>query len=401
MHAIVLGAGVVGVTTAYFLAERGCRVTVIDRDTGVGNGTSRANGGQLSYSFTDSLARPEFYSTIPALLAGRDRTSYIRVSRRLIPWGSRFLLQCTSQRSRSNTMALLDMAMRSAQLMPELQQKITHDFAYRRAGKLVLMTDQDDLRAAEQNTKLKQERGCSVELVSRADALAIEPALAEFAEPFEAAVYSQDDEVADTHEFVVGLRDYLEKARDVEFRLNTTVKSLVRSGSRITGVAGDDALHADFVVVCLGPWSGELLLDVGLRTNIFPVRGYSVTLPLGMESPSVSITSLKNRFVFSRLNGNMRIAGFADFNGFDTSNDIARIRTLVDTARRVAPGAADYACDQQQPWGGFRPMTPDGQPLVGPTRLDGLYLNTGHGMLGLTLAAANGEAVSRSILGDH
>jgi len=400
MHAIVLGAGVVGVTTAYYLAERGCRVTVIDRDTDVGNGTSRANGGQLSYSFTDSLARPEFLSKIPALLAGRDNTSHIRVSRRLIPWGSRFLMQCTSQRSRTNTMALLDMAMRSAELMPELRQKISSDFSYRKAGKLVLMTDPDDLRTAEQSTKRKQEHGCPVELVSRADALAVEPALAEFDEPFEAAVYSREDEVTDAHEFVVGLRNYLETTHKVEFRLGTAVNKLIRSNGRVTGVAGDDRLDADVVVVCLGPWSGDLLRGVGLKSNIFPVRGYSVTLPVGTDSPSVSITSLRNRFVFSRLNGNMRIAGFADFNGFDTRNDADRVRTLVDTARRVAPGAADYLCEQQQAWGGFRPMTPSGQPMVGPTRLDGLYVNTGHGMLGLTLAAATGEAVSQSILGD-
>lgn len=400
MHAIVLGAGVVGVTTAYFLAERGCRVTVIDRDTDVGNGTSRANGGQLSYSFTDSLARPEFIPRIPALLAGRDRTSRIRVSPKLIPWGSRFLLQCTSERSRANTMALLDMAMRSAQLMPELCDKITRNFSFRRAGKLVLMTDPDDLRAAEQSTKRKQDHGCSVELVSRADALAVEPALATFDEPFEAAVYSKDDEVADTHEFVVGLRNYLESTHDVRFHLGTAINRLIRSNGRVTGVAGEDVLYADLVVVCLGPWSSELLRSAGLKTSIFPVRGYSVTLPVGTDSPSVSITSLKNRFVFSRLNGNMRIAGFADFNGFDTRNDADRIETLVDTARQVAPGAADYQCEQQQAWGGFRPMTPSGQPLVGRTTVDGLYVNTGHGMLGLTLAAASGEAVSRSILGD-
>ncbi len=220
-------------------------------------------------------------------------------------------------------------------------------------------------------------------------------------DPFEAAVYSQNDEVADAHLFVVRLREYLENTGAVEFLMSTRIDELVRDGQKITGVRGDVTVNADAVVVCLGAWSNAMLRQVGIRPRIYPVRGYSLTLPVGERSPVVSITSLRHRIVYSRLDGYMRIAGFADFNGFDTSGDESRIRDLERVARAAAPLAADYDADSRHPWGGFRPMTPDGKPHVGPSGIDGLYLNTGHGMLGWTLACATAEATAKSIKSGH
>ena len=156
-------------------------------------------------------------------------------------------------------------------------------------------------------------------------------------------------------------------------------------------------VRADAVVVCLGAWSSQLLDPLGIKTNIYPMRGYSVTLPACDTSNSVSISDPGYKMVFSRLGDKMRIAGFADFVGYRTGMDQARAKTLLETARQIAPAIADYDVSSAGEWGGFRPMTPDSRPLIGPSAVEGIHLNTGHGMLGWTLACASGHDVAAGI----
>lgn len=398
MHVVVIGAGVIGVTTAYYLSELGCKVTVIDREDEVANGASHANGGQLSYSFTDALAKPDFIAKIPALLAGRDRSSRMHLAPSLIPWGARFLSQCTTSRAKENTIAVLKTALRSAQLMTELRSAVPLEFSHRSAGKLVLLCNGDELGAAEVSTQIKKEYGCDARILNRDETLTIEPALAGFKDSFVATVYSKSDEVADARLFTIGLKEWLQQSKDVTFKLGATVSQLTKKNGHVESVrVADENIDADATIVCTGAWSSELLQPVGVDAHIYPVRGYSVTLPPGTNSPSVSVTALRQRIVFSRINGYMRIAGFADFKGFRTDEDAARVAALMDVAEGCAPLAADYAAADQQQWGGFRPMTPNGRPHVGSTGIDGLFLNVGHGMLGWTLACASGYDVAKAV----
>jgi D-amino-acid dehydrogenase len=402
MRVVVLGAGVVGVTTAYYLSRLGCDVTVIDRAATVGSGATFANAGQLSYSFTDSLARPGFLVQLPRLLLGRDRQSQVRLSADLVMWGTRFVAQCTTRRARQNTLAVLDIALRSADLMAELRDELELEFHYRRAGKLVLLSDEAALSASSASRELKSERGCETTILSRREAIDIEPALDDMSDEFIAAVYSKGDDVADSNRFTTGLREWLESRGAAEFRLDSHASRLLTRGGRVYGIAtDDDEIEADAVVVCLGAWSQDLLRGTGVNPHIYPVRGYSITLPPGPSAPAVSMTALRHKLVYSRINGFLRIAGFADFLGFDTGADADRTRALLDSARQLAPRAADYDSDDALIWGGFRPMTPDGRPQVGPTRVDGLYLNTGHGMLGWTLACATGFDAARAVASSH
>jgi len=398
MHVIVLGAGVVGTTTAYYLSQMGCRVTVVDRASDVGDGASFANAGQLSYSFTDALAKPEFLASMPRLILGRDSGAHVRLDPGLMGWGLRFLSQCTTNRARRNTVAVLKTAMRSAKLMTELRERAPFDFSHRRAGKLVLLSDQPELKTATESSKLKNAHGCGIRILSRAEAIEIEPALKHMTDNFIAAVYSQSDEVADSLKFTSGLREWIEGDGMVSFRLSSNAKKIVtKRGCAQAVIVDDDTIEADAVVVCMGAWSNGLLRAVGINPHVYPVRGYSITLPPGEASPSVSVTALKHRMVFSRIDGFMRIAGFADFAGFDTSADAERAQALLELAMRVAPNAAAYDSKDAHIWGGFRPMTPNGQPLVGATGIRGLFLNTGHGMLGWTLACATGYDAAQAV----
>ena len=398
MHVVVIGAGVIGTTTAYYLSQFDCRVTVVDRAPDVAGEASFGNAGQLSYSFTDALAKPEFVLKIPALVAGLDDAYQVRLGPELVPWGMRFLSQCTQHRAAENTVAVLKTALRSEKLMEDLRNRLPFEFFHRAAGKLVLLGNDADLAAAKKNAALKSEHGCQTDIVSPEAAIEIEPALADMRGEFVGAVYSNHDSVADSHSFCLGLKEMLEKTGRVNFRFGVNVRRLVKDGPRLGAIELDDGeLSADAFVVCTGAWSGKLLRPLGVDPHIYPVRGYSMTLPPGDSAPDVSVTMLGKKIVFSRINGSVRVAGFADFLGFRTDDDEQRIATLLQVARESAPLAADYDASNREPWGGFRPMTPNGRPRVERSGLDGLYLNTGHGMLGWTLACASGYDIAQLV----
>lgn len=400
MHVVVLGAGVVGVTTAYYLSERGHSVTVVDRAESVASGASAGNGGQLSYSFTDAMASPALLSKIPKMMSGLDPAFYVRppLSSQLFCWGPAFLRQCSSHLNRQNTIAVLQLALRSAELMTALRNRTGLEFSFRQAGKLVMLNGRDAMQDATKNCTLKRQYGCDARLVTFAEAVELEPALEHMEPEYTGAVYSENDQVGDSLEFTSGLSRWLTENRGTAFKLNTTVKKIVTRGRKFEALQTDQGeITADAVVVSLGAWSSALLNPLGIRTNIYPMRGYSVTLPACGTSNSVSISDTGYKMVFSRIGGRMRIAGFADFVGYNTDRDHERVQVLMQTARRIAPAIARYDTGDIGEWGGFRPMTPDSRPLIGPTSVDGIHLNTGHGMLGWTLACVSGHDVAAGI----
>ncbi len=326
----------------------------------------------------------------------------MRLSPELVNWGLRFLAQCTNSKARDNTLSVLRLAMRSAGFVEEMQRTMPFDFYHRTAGKLVLLSTDAELAAARATTELKQENGCNAVVLSRAEAINVEPALADLSEDFLGAVYSDIDEVADSQRFTTGLKEWLEREGAATFRFSTFAHELVMHEGRACGVGLDhDRIEADAVVVCLGAWSRDILRTAGIDPHIIPARGYSITFPPGPSAPDVSVTALKHKMVYSRINGFVRVAGFVDFTGFDTSADDRRVHTLRELAERFAPQAADYDSDDAQVWGGFRPMTPSGRPQVGPTAVPGLFVNVGHGMLGWTLACATAYDAAQAVANVH
>jgi D-amino-acid dehydrogenase len=400
MHVVVLGAGVVGVTTAYYLSGRGHSVTVVDRADSVASGASAGNGGQLSYSFSDAMASPALLSKFPKMMAGLDPAFYVRptLNPQFFCWSQAFLRQCSSHQNRQNTMSILQLALRSAELMTGLRSQTGLEFSFRRAGKLVMLGDHAAMTEAARVCALKREFGCDTRVVTLAEAVELEPALGHINNTYAGAIYSESDEVGDSLEFTNGLYHWLTLNRDTAFKLNTRVQKIVTRDKRVVAVETDGGiLEADAVVVCLGAWSAQLLSPLGIRTNIYPMRGYSLTLPAVETSNSVSITASDYKMVFSRLGDRIRIAGFADFVGYRTGMDQARAQKLLDIARKIAPSMADYDAPSRNEWGGFRPMTPDSRPLTGPTSISGVHLNTGHGMLGWTLACASAHDVAAGV----
>jgi D-amino-acid dehydrogenase len=394
MHIAVLGAGVVGVTTAYFLAQAGHDVTIVDQSTGVARECSLANGAQLSYSYTEVMASPSFLLRLPGLVAGTDAAIRFRppINADLIRWGLAFLGQCTRSSAAANTRANLEMAVRSAQLLRDLRNELRADFHYREAGKLILLGTRREVDDARRACEVKAALGVRANVISMEEATDIEPAIHAMPGPYAGAVHSPGDDVGDSREFSELLAQRLEQQHGARFVFDTTITGLIRERGAILGVqtaSGD--IEADAVVVCLGAWSPALLRKVGVRLLVTPARGYSLTLPPGRTMPTASVTDFGRRFVITRLGEKARIAGYADFVGFSTKRDDARLQRLLATVQAAAPEAADYGHADNHAWGGYRPLTPNGRPIVGPTRLDGLFVNTGHGTLGWTLAFASAE----------
>lgn len=403
MHIAVLGAGVVGVTTAYYLAEAGHDVTILDREPEIAQSCSLGNGAQLSYSYVDAMASPAFLAKMPGLLAGIDRAIRVRppVNKDLMRWGFSFLGQCSSDKATRNTIANLAMARRSKHLLDDLRPKLNGDFGHKANGKLVLLRTERELAHARETRKLKAEYGNRVDVLSMDEATSIEPGLAHMPGPYAGAVYSPGDEVGDSRAFAEILARHLRDTTTCKINLNTQIDRLVVEKGMLKAIATDQGtLDADAAVVCLGTWSPSVLKPLGIDTRIYPVRGYSVTLPPGPHTPSASVTDFGRRFVVSRIGEQVRVAGFADFLGYNTSRDAKRIQRLLDVAQSQAPGFADYTSTPNEAWGGFRPLTPDGRPIIGSTPIKGVYLNTGHGSFGWTLACASGEKVS-SLIADQ
>jgi D-amino-acid dehydrogenase len=398
MRVIIIGAGVIGAATAYFVAQRGHDVTVIERQAQAACGTSFANAAQLSYSYTDALASPGMLRSLPAILCGNDLATRTRFDVALIPWGLGFLWHCSRRRSDSNTAALLRLALRSATALATLLRDIPLDFSQRTPGKLILTGSTRTLANLRDRSELKRRQGIDVEILGPAECLAKEPALAAWrGGDIAGAAYASQDAVGDTHLFATRLCSQLISKGHVEFIPDTAVAGLLRHNGRVVGIdTPRGVIETDTVVICAGMGTNALLRPLGLSVPIYPLKGYSITAPLGTRTPDVSITDLDRRIVFARLGSQVRLAGFVDFAGDDTSIDARRIADLTRLGRSVLPDAAEFEGDVK-PWAGLRPATPSSLPIVGPTRVPGLYLNVGHGGLGWTLACATAQEVAEQL----
>ena len=395
MKVCVLGAGVAGMTTAYFLARDGHDVTVVERNDGVGRETSYANGGQLSYSYVAPLAGPGVLPKVPPWLMRRDAP--LRFSPRLDYYQWRFCLQfvlaCTPAQSELTTSRLLRLSFYSRALMHAMVAAEQLDFDYVRNGKLVFYSDVESFRGAVATMDYQKSLGCEQQALDRDGCVALEPALKHIASSIAGGIYTQSEDAGDCYRFCTSLERVIRAAPNpVRFEFNTHVTGFVRTGNRISAVqTSRHALEADCFVVALGAHSVFLLWPLGIDAPIYPLKGYILTLPVAnaAAAPFVSITDHKRKVVYARLGDELRVAGMADITNYRDDLDPARIEVLVRQVRDTFPGSADF--NLVKPWCGLRPATPKGTPVIGRTRYSNLLLNVGHGALGFTLACGCGK----------
>lgn len=402
-HVLVVGAGIIGLATAWCLKREGWQVTVVERER-PGAGASGGNGAQLSYSYVQPLADPSIWGQLPKLLFAGDSPLKFRL--RADPhqwaWGLRFLAACRSDTSQDTTSRLLALAAESRAGIERLLQQTGIDADFSATGKLVLYPDTTSFDAARRQLDLQRRLGGQPqEALSPAQCVAVEPALADYGPRIAGGIHTPSECAADCLKLCQGLHERL-AADGVRFELGRSVLGWVRDGGRVAAVrtdAGDIA--ADAFVLAAGTASARLGRLLGLDVPVYPLKGYSITLPVGTApdaAPRVSVTDVARKVVFARLGERLRVAGMVELVG--ENRDIApeRIASLQATTHDVFPhikGVADA-----QPWSGLRPATPTGLPLVGrvPGAPANLLLNTGHGALGFTLAMGSAEHIAQALI---
>jgi D-amino-acid dehydrogenase len=405
MRVLVLGAGVIGVTAAWYLAQDGHEVTVLDRRDGPGLETSFANGGQISASHAEPWATPDAPAKVLKWLGREDAPLLFRLRAdwRQWQWGLQFLLECLPSRTRHNTIQCLNLALYSRDCLQALRAQTGIEYDALARGILQFYTDPREFGQAVEAAPLMREFGCDRDVKTADQCVAIEPALAQCRGRIAGGIYTATDESGDAYRFTAALAT-LAEARGVAFRWHSTIRALESAGGRITGVrttgeAGEARHVADAYVVALGSYSPFLLRPVGVAAMIYPAKGYSVTIPIGRHAgaPVVSLTDFASKIVLTRLGDRLRVAGTAEFAGYDTSVNAVRTDALVRRTFDLFPDAGER--EGIVPWAGLRPATPSNVPMVGGTRYDNLYVDTGHGTLGWTMACGSARALADLIGG--
>ena len=400
-HVAVLGGGVVGVATAWFLARNGCRVTVIERNQGPGLGTSFANGGLVTPSMSDPWASPG----IPLLMLkwiGREDAPFLirpRALPGLFSWGLRFLRECNSNAWRRNTANILRLCTHSHDCLRELVSETGIDYESNPRGTLRVIRDRRTMEYSGRIAEMLGEMGVRWRALDPAECVELEPALRGQEGSITGGLHYPDDEGGDAYLFTERLASAC-VSLGVDIRYGETVQAIGVENGRFSMIRSDrEDVAADACVVALGKDSAALLRPHGIRLPIYPVKGYSVTFPAGgwNDAPVVPLADDSRKMGVVRLGDRIRVAGTAEFGGHDTRLNPKRVAHLQDNFFSLFP---DYPHREAgKAWTGLRPMTPDGIPYLGPTPVDGLYLNSGHGHLGWTMACGSASIVTALVLG--
>ena len=415
MKIIVLGGGVIGVSTAWALVRQGAEVTLIDRQPDVAMETSFANAGQVSPGYSTPWAAPGIPLKAMKWVFQRHAPLSIRPDGSLFQWRwmAAMLANCSAERYAVNKERMMRLSEYSRDCLRQWRAETGIAYDARSQGTLQLFRSQAQLDAAARDVAVLQECGVPFELLDAQGVVAVEPALKSARAPICGGLRLPNDETGDCHLFTRRLAQ-LASTQGMTLRSACTVQSLVSDGQSITGVnvlhkrhgtQGDadasgsvEQLNADAVVLAAGSYSRDLLLPLGLDIPVYPVKGYSLTMPLSDATlaPQSTVLDETYKIALTRLGDRLRVGGMAELAGFDTRLNPRRRATLEKVTRELFPGGD---LSQAQFWTGLRPMTPDGTPLVGATPLQGLYLNTGHGTLGWTMACGSAQLLADVISG--
>lgn len=398
---IVLGSGVIGTTTAWYLAQAGHEVSVIDRQPGPGLETSYANAGEVSPGYSAPWAAPGIpLKAIKWLLM---RHSPLVIHPMMDPamwrWVFMMLRNCTSARYELNKSRMVRLAEYSRDCLIELRAQTGIDYDQRTQGTLQLFRTQKQLDGAASDTAVLDRYGVPYELLDKDGCVRVEPALAQVRGKFVGALRLPNDETGDCFKFTQALAQLARQA-GVRFRYGVRVQRLESQGDRLVSVqTAEGELKADAYVLALGSYSPLLLRQVGVRIPVYPIKGYSITVPIHdpAGAPESTVMDETYKVAITRLGDRIRVGGTAEIAGYDLSLHNARRATLEHSVCDLFPRGGDVA--RSEFWAGLRPMTPDGTPVMGPSPYRNLFLNTGHGTLGWTMACGAGRVLADLVSG--
>ncbi len=394
---IIIGAGVVGLTTAYYLTEHGYKdITVIDSSTGPAMGTSGINGAQLCYRYVSPMEPMRLFKNIPTLLDSRDQRLRLTsiLDYKFWIWSLRVLLSGIGSHYEQKLSTVVSLAEESRSLLLDMKDKLDMSFGYQLNGKLHLFQTAEGMKGYEQSLKSINTPQSMYQVLSAEDALKHDTFLGDCKTNIAGGIFVRDEAVGNCKTFCDHLETYLKKECGIHFQYETSVNKLIRSGDKITGIdTNNGRIVAEHVFVCAG-WAAEKMLKpLGVRIGLYPVKGYSLTIPNANKRPETNITVREHFMVFAPIdNGALRITAFKHFESKDYQINPA---VVDDMKRRIKDVVPDLDLSNAEVAIGHRPMTPDDMPVLGQSeKYKNLHLNCGHGALGWTLAHGTAKRVA-------
>jgi len=406
MKIAVLGSGIIGTATAWWLNQSGHEVVVIDRQSGPAQETSRANGGQISVAYSEPWANPQTPARLLKWMFRDDAPLVFRL--RMDPrqwlWAAAFLRECLPGRLERNIRAMVRLSEYSRDTLRAMRTELGIEYNHQARGILTFYRDQAQFDASQKTAGLMRDFGVDRRIVDIDEIIRIEPALESARHQIAGGDYTAEDESGDVHAFTCALAERAQRA-GVEFRFSTRISRLLSAQGRVQGVEliNSDGLYetlvADAYVAALGSYTPALVTPLGVPCNVYPAKGYSASFDLldASAAPVVSLTDCAHKMVYSRIGNQLRVAGTAEFAGYSRALNTIRCQKMAGLAQALFPSALDF--DNVRFWSGLRPTTPSNVPLIGKTRVSNLYLNTGHGTLGWTMGAGSGRALADLVSG--
>ena len=401
MKIVIIGAGLIGISSGYFLRLRGHEVTVVEREKGPGLQTSFANGALVSPSMPEPWNTPGCWRLLLVSLARSDTPLQLRLGALpdLTGWGIQFLRNSSRERYRANTLRNVRLAQFSLSVLQNLRRDTHIEYGATARGSLKLFRSDRTLNDALREADRLLAEGLKLRRLSRAETIELEPALIPIGDQLAGAIHYATDETGDAHRFCEVLAEVARQS-GVNFAFGTSVSRLEISSGRIAAVQTDKGrLIAEQYVVAAGSYSTPLLREAGLELPVRPAKGYSVTFDGSASALTIPIVDDDVHAAIVPVGNATRVAGTAEFAGFDLTLRPERIRNLTNLAQKILPRAGLDAATAR-PWCGLRPMSADGVPIIGATPLANLWLNTGHGHLGWTMAAGSGQLLAELLSGE-
>lgn len=405
MKVIILGAGLIGVSSAYFLRKLGHEVTVIDRQPSSGLETSYANGGQISVCYSEPWSSFSNLKKMIHWMGKEDSPILFRphFNKHQMSWGMKFLHECLPSRNQQNIRDMLKLALFSRETLQNLRKEENLTYNEQTNGILTFYTSESGFQHGIESAKFMSQFGCERLIKNAQETLEIEPALKNSTLPIFGSDYSPDDESGDALIYTQKLTEICQKM-GVQFLFDHDIVELTTSNNgKINSVVLKNRLtqhgysmSSDNFVVALGAYSHPIAKKVGIDLPIYPAKGYSATVTITDPQlvNSVSLTDMDTKTVYTRIGNELRIAGTAEFNGFDLTLNQKRCDALITRVRKILPDGLDY--DNAKFWTGLRPATPGNVPIIERTKkYDNLYINAGHGTLGWTMASGSGKLLAQ------
>lgn len=401
MKIAVLGSGVIGLTSAWWLAQEGHEVVVVDRMSGPAQDTTRASGGLLSASYSEPWATPRAPWQLLRGLFKDETPLLFRPSwdRKQWAWSLAFLRECAPSRFEANLRAMVRLAEYSLSTLNQLRQQLAFDYDYTESGVLSFYRDERSFDESQDRADRLRDLGVDRRILSPEEVVSLEPTLASVQDQIVGGDYCSDDESGDAYGFSKQLAQHAQK-KGVQFLFNHDIVRLLYDEGKITAAEVIDdqgcyqQLQADLFVVSMGAYSSFLLEPLGVPCRVYPAKGYSASFTIldSDATPQASLTDMEHRLVYSRMGNQLRVAGLAELSGYNKALSTKRCNMMVKQTKALFPNGLDF--DNVQFWSGLRPATPSNTPLIGRTHIKNLYLNTGHGTLGWTMAAGSGRALA-------